>query len=306
MKISLHLGAHKTASTYLQTALERNADLLAARRVGFVPLDDLRAEVTRRVWQRPGWDAERQAKAVRQAEAFLEPQLRRDDIDRLILSDENLIGTPGEIVLGGQLYPDVAARLGALPGLLAGHEVEIFLAVRPLINFTRSIYCESLRAPLPEFTEPEAFRAAWDRNAPDWGQVIRRIRGAFPDSPITLWSHAMVRSDAGALLNLLSGLEDSPGYDLEQIYRRPSLSQRATEALLEIGRGDGTRAMAEAATDLNRAHPLGEGNRQYMLWPRPRMRKDRLAWPDTYAALAGAAPGVRVLPLPSEDGAISR
>ena len=46
MQIVLHIGVHKTASTYVQAILEASRDRLGAEGIGYVTLEEMRSGIT--------------------------------------------------------------------------------------------------------------------------------------------------------------------------------------------------------------------------------------------------------------------
>ncbi|NNU81108.1 hypothetical protein HMH01_11745 [Halovulum dunhuangense] len=290
MKVALHLGAHKTASTFLQGVLAKaDASGTLPDGVRCVPMDDLRREVTTRVGHGPGLPPERAAQRLARAEAWLMPLLERAGQSRLILSDENLIGTPREIVRTAALYPDPAGRLGALPRLLAGHEVELFLAIRHPGVFARSIYCEYLRAPGKTFHPPAPFAEAWLERMPSWLPLIGAIRDAFPQAPLTVWDFALVRKDPQRILNAIASTPEPVEFDTGGVVRRASLSHAAVLALVETGLREGPAAMTARLRETARAHPLKKGNWTYEMW-------DKAATQAFHRRLSGDLAQIRQMP----------
>jgi len=265
MTIALHLGVHKTGSTYLQAALQSCAPALAGQGVRVVPFEDLRRAYTMRAWARPDRDPDANAESRRAADAWLRDVLA-DRPARLVLSDENLLGTPDEIVSTGRLYPRLEVRLGPLAEMLRGERVELYLGLRHQAEFSRSIFCENLRAPRREVTPAETFRARWQAADNSWQPVVARIRALFPDAPVTFWNFRTFREDPPRVIAAIAGVERLPDYEVKVWDRRQGLSQKATEALLEIGAREGVRAMAERSHETAKAYPLSDGNWLYELW----------------------------------------
>ncbi|MSU89153.1 hypothetical protein GE300_05890 [Rhodobacteraceae bacterium 2CG4] len=185
---------------------------------------------------------------------------------RLLLSDENLIGTPREMVESQRLYPTAAARLAALAPLLAGHEVEVFVALRHHGQFARSVYGESLRGSLRRFVGPEEFRAGWLQGGPSWVPLLEAVRAAFPQARLAVWNFMEFKQDPQRFLNLVAGLDPAAGFDTAGASHRPSLSHDAIEALIAIGAAEGAEAMREAREAVARDHPRTDGNWQYRMW----------------------------------------
>jgi|GEM_PF-4006223 len=263
MKVSLHIGAHKTATTFIQSALERNADALLRQGTAVLPSEELRVEVTRPLKPRPD-DGESDARVAR-ARQCLDAYLGRSDIQRLILSDENLLGEPAKIVADASLYADTQARLAALAPLLAGHEVTVFFAVRNLAEFTRSIYCEALWWMTGPFISAEQHKAAWADGAHSWVPVVQAICEAFPAANVVVWPHVLSRMHPLIPLEAVAGVEGF-NWQLDQVYKRHSMGAAAVQKLIEIGATEGTDAMRAAADRIKRENPRAALERPYVLW----------------------------------------
>ena len=62
----------------------------------------------------------------------------------LLLSDENILGSPGDI-LGGALYPYAENRMRRFCDQFADRRIRLFLTLREPAAFLASMYCEYLR-----------------------------------------------------------------------------------------------------------------------------------------------------------------
>lgn len=267
MKIALHLGAHKTGSTFIQDALDSARPMLAKHGVAYVPRAEFRTEVTRKIGlllrRTPEDRAIKHAQGAGALAAMIEAA---SGADRLILSDENLIGNPSELVRTQKLYPTSEQRLAVLAPLLSGQDVEIFLAIRHHGQFARSLYGEALNVRLPRFIAPDEFRDGWEKSAPSWVPLVKAILTTFPSARLTVWNFLDFKKDPGRFLNLLAGLEPPIAFDTSEANRRPSLSHNAIEALLEIGARDGVAAMLAERKGIARKFPRAEGNWTYRMW----------------------------------------
>ena len=100
MRVILHIGAHKTATTYLQRRLDAHRTVLETQGVAYAGPDQLREHAARRLpFTAPHLVAVRVALA----------RARKQGAARLILSEENLLGPMADLPRG--LYLDPARRL---------------------------------------------------------------------------------------------------------------------------------------------------------------------------------------------------
>ncbi|MEM8789222.1 MAG: hypothetical protein AAGE76_13265 [Pseudomonadota bacterium] len=267
MIVTLHLGAHKTATTYLQEMLGANRAALCGAGVDFWPTPEFRQTVTPLLPRRTSAKRSKSAQQSHRADLRRVCAARLEQAqNRLMISDENLLGTPQQIVESGRLYPKLGGHLAAMADVLSGTAVEIFLCIRPLSDFGRSIFSEVLRHPNDTLYEPEPFKAAWLEHAGSWVAVLEQIRALFPQSPITLWSFHQFRDLEPRILQLMLGLDALPDLDRSYVYRRPSLGHSAVEAMLAYGRAHGPMAMYENRAEIQAAHPRGKGDWIYRMW----------------------------------------
>ena len=97
--IHLHLGAHKTATSYIQAQLQNNRDALDTCDVAFVPTREFRRWRVKTVRECRGNADALSAHFV----TFAAPHAIA--AGTLLLSDENVIGTCEQIAEHGSLYP---------------------------------------------------------------------------------------------------------------------------------------------------------------------------------------------------------
>ncbi|MFG6137172.1 hypothetical protein [Halomonas sp. B23F22_10] len=132
-KVVLHLGVHKTATTYVQSRLWNSLEELERNRVNYIGLNSLRKRLTSRLG-----DASFGKKDVFDA---LYPFL---NCDRLILSDENILGGTNAPRYQA-FYPWAKERFKKVLRGLEGCEVEVYVTLRSFPEYLISRYTESLR-----------------------------------------------------------------------------------------------------------------------------------------------------------------
>jgi hypothetical protein len=131
--VVLHVGAHKTATTRLQSRLFNSSDALRKNGIGYVPYRRIRRALTNGLG-RPDFSG-------RAVIADLKEYL---DCDRLIVSDEDILGRlvrPAR----NRIYPQARARVAKVLDTFAAYEVEIYVTVRDYAGYLVSRYGEALR-----------------------------------------------------------------------------------------------------------------------------------------------------------------
>jgi hypothetical protein len=129
----LHLGLHKTATTALQEFLASETKALLAHGVFYPRLARMRSDLTPLILSAENSDRAALGRFVDKARPPV-----------LLLSDENILGAPGDI-LGGALYPFAENRLHRFCDQFADRRIRLFLTLRSPAAFLASMYCEYLR-----------------------------------------------------------------------------------------------------------------------------------------------------------------
>lgn len=275
--IILHLGLHKTGTTWIQDVLTANEGALRAAGIGTV-----RRRVMRQRFN-PGI-VEGRPEATAAARRFLSSRLQPAGLTRLILSEENMLGVPARMVRAARLYPSHPMRLAGLAAILAGAgtPVEVCLALRPQDEFGRALYLEALMNRDGPFRPPAEFAAAWARACPSFVPLVRAVTAALPDAQVTLWPFAAFRDDPHAILRLLAG-EGAPALADAAADRRESPRRGA---VLEKLARRGCPATDPGAPD-------GEAGAAYVLWTQAQRAALRAQWEADRETLAGLGPQLR-------------
>lgn len=158
----LHLGLHKTATTALQEFLQKNSANLLHHDVRFIPLQRMRADVTPLL---ATVDKARRSKLFALLESFPNK--------RILLSDENILGNPGDI-MSGALYPFARNRVETFCEEAGSRPVHLFLTLREPGAFLTSMYCEFIRH--NEFLPFEEYIAQFDVDGFSYAQVFRWLK----------------------------------------------------------------------------------------------------------------------------------
>lgn len=223
MQIILHLGVHKTATTYLQAVLEANRDRLGAESIGYVTLAEMRGGITAAA-RRPGSFELRLKRAVG-------PLLERyKDCRRLILSDENLSGGSRELI-DGTFYSESGARAARLAKALGSDDVEIMIAVRSYDSFVSSAYSEHLRN-WPYLT-PAEYVAAVDIDRLNWATVIADLCRRFGQERVIAWRFEDLAEIEDELLTVMTGGAAIEWIKPQETVRR-SFSRKTVDALAAL------------------------------------------------------------------------
>lgn len=239
--ISLHLGAHKTGSTFVQHTLLGNVNALTESGVCFIPLTKTRNTIGRAVNRQSD-------EFVAPARQLLAEVASRSVIQRIVLSDENLLGWPGRrphrvgLWWPGRrphrvgLYPRAKVHLTRLKERIGvdDEQLTIFLGVRSLDEYLPSLYCEHLlHLPFLSFGQ---FLNEYDLDTLSWTGLVDDIRFVFPRAEYVCWTFEAFRRAPTKIAALIAGAPERSITDCAKVSRE-SLSARAIEKLSSLIRG---------------------------------------------------------------------
>lgn len=179
-KVALHLGAHKTGSSYLQNTFEANAENLKEAGVEYVPLKELRKTFTEHlIWNRK----------LEDPRGLLPDGVRSATAARAgLLSDENLLGRLYNFE-NGQPYPEAPRNLTRTLELLAAKDsaITIFLSIRNYADWLESVYLQALRAKL--VLPFSIFCKRVDLEMISWEKLLSDLIGAAPGCSFIVWPY---------------------------------------------------------------------------------------------------------------------
>ena len=197
MKIALHAGTHCTDEGRIARTLLRNRDDFLAEKISVPPLSNYHVLLREAIHA-----LDHTAPAEDSQEVLLDAILQTDEAERIILTNENIFGTPRMAMKFGQFYPQAEDRIGALRQLMPEVEMELFLAIRDPGSFIPAVHAMSGRVPL------HAVLNESDPGTLRWSHLIERIREAEPDIPITVWCNEDSPLIYGDLIRRMAGLPE--------------------------------------------------------------------------------------------------
>lgn len=226
-RIHIHLGAHKTASTFMQNWLTKHLSLLKHNKIAYVPLENLRRQFSSAFWEL----AADQDKSVSITPAQLRDMIFAEaescgfdlaSTHLFILSEENILGSLSSLSTEGILYPGLTHRLQILAEIFEGYQIQPFFSVRSYLEFYPSAYAETLRDGYIKPFENYLYDLALTRNS--WIDIIETIESAL--GPAIVWPYEQFRNNAHHVLStLLQMTITTDSIDANTVIRR-SLTQK--------------------------------------------------------------------------------
>lgn len=187
IQLTIHLGAHKTATTHLQRSIHENRELIIAAGVRAYEPEYLRhrgrsipAMFGLQPWAK---NAEPRRKPADQLEFLAKGGFR------VFLSEENFLGPlhSGDGKLTLPLYGDAGERIASLAATLPNARIKLFLSIRRPDTFLASSYSQTLFS--GEFLSPQEFIEAHPISVVDWVPVVRGLAEAEGIEQVVVWRY---------------------------------------------------------------------------------------------------------------------
>lgn len=205
MDIILHLGAHKTASTYLQKRLSRSHGRLKRYKYVFHGPKSLRPRINKALGKQ---DKLGRVESQRRRRDCLTELIEHEEArgtERLVLSEEQFIGSLRDMVLGKDFYADADIRLTPVADALGDRPVKIMLSVRGYADFLASTYGQVIRG-WRFMPFDQKLRDQFLNQARGWPELVETTLQAFPTTKgITLWRFEDFAASKDQILTELVG-----------------------------------------------------------------------------------------------------
>lgn len=176
MQVVFHLGAPCTDQGLLLDSLLKNSARLAADGIIVPPLMRYRAVLRDTAIALSGRPASPEVQ-----DALLEAIVDEARVDRLIFSDPRLICINRHVVQGAQIWPMIERQTTNLRALFPQAQIEFFIGLRNPATLIPDLFNGSRFKDFLEFTQD------MQPHAVTWSEMLRRLRNAHPDAPVTVW-----------------------------------------------------------------------------------------------------------------------
>lgn len=273
--VVVHGGVHKTATSHVQSILQRNAGRLRKQGVHYIHHRDTRKKYTVPVqlngYEKIGLNYKTKIpdKMLAKKSAGFFADVGAGPGERIILSDENMPGHSGHCVRSGLLYNRRDVLIPIFAQNIPYPVREVHLALRNYADFFASTFVEFLRSASGEkvITEAQMKRAVLS-NLPSWTGFVDLVISCFPEARLTIWRHEDFRALSGCIIGNLCG----PGIDPAELAEpkrsrgRPSASHRAVQELLMAIEREGGDAALARRVEIQDAYPRGPDYPGYDPW----------------------------------------
>ncbi len=168
----------------------------------------------------------------------------KNEMTRLVISEENMIGTMGHNFKRSRLYPQAQRRLQRFVPAFEGHKLRIGLSIRSYDSYWASALAFRIKAgsAVPKADQLDLLTTQPRR----WRHVISDLAEVFPDAEIAIWSFEAWSSQPQNQLSALTGRQGLSAL------KGGGATNNASLRAAEIGAIARERGQTEIADDLER------------------------------------------------------
>jgi len=277
LEVILHIGAHRTGTTSLQRALQQNQHNLKKNGVAFWgPRQTRGGRFSGLLRATDADDAETKRLIGRNRGVIsLEcDRLAKQGTRRLIVSEENILGSMRHNLRTSLLYPGLPTRLARFADLFGSKLTRVGLSIRPYDRYWASALAFTMPMGVPAPVEGDLDRLVTQPRS--WRQVISDVARVFPGVEIAVWDFERLIGRPQAQYRVLTG--GNGRIQPSDAHHNASAPREALrELLLARGDADGARAIAPGSGRYMpfKAHHIDALNARYL---------EDLAWLRTTSA----------------------
>ena len=266
LNVTLHLGAHKTASTHLQHSLRMHNELLVKKGIAFYSPPLMRAQ---------NLDYMGRLGLTRNSDELPFDVLSemKQAADKLVISEENFLALahPPSKPADAPLYPRAGRALGKLLKASPDVAFDLFMSVRDYASFYQSLYSQNFYGGL--FQPLDHFMGGFHYDTLTWADPIKDLCALDNVRSLTVWRYEDYPAIGPKVIDAMFGKGIGAKVKLDAPVRHPGLSQRAAAELLKIGADQpdniGKPRKLEnrkIAADLAQTYPVTSDNPKIAIW----------------------------------------
>ena len=267
VEIILHLGAHKTATTYIQRSLSLSAAALAEKGVFIVPTVDFRRTIDQVRTQSDFLNRFARIRKWRVSRVY-QNYLRQAEAGRsgrLVISEEGLLGSINHLTNDGMFYEKISRNLKIPITGLKARPVTAILAIRSYDSFFTSAWGQTVKEfGYRQFDETQKSRLMGMKRG--WFDVIGDILELLPlGSRLRVYRFEDFKNNENPAFSELVGAENTGCITRPKKNMLPGLSKQAIVRLDNLNlRGEPTTR--EVVLQISKRYPKAKGFATFSPW----------------------------------------
>ncbi len=244
LQVILHIGAHRTGTSSLQSAILKNQYNLRQNGLTFWGPRTTRGGIFSGLLRRPAtFDQDGTRDLVKRNAGAIRiemDRLRRARQKTLLISEENIMGTMPNNLRQTTLYPGLRRRLARFADIFDKSCQRIAMTIRPYENYWASAIAHTVPAGHPMPDEDSINNLSYD--ARGWRQVIEDVSAAFPSAEICIWEFDRFCDKTASQFKILTrGQRNLRFRPFSERHNTGATAARLRQVLLDRGKVDAAR-----------------------------------------------------------------
>ncbi|MGJ8616084.1 MAG: hypothetical protein ACSHWS_04525 [Sulfitobacter sp.] len=201
MDIILHIGAHRSGTTTFQQYVRNHIAQLEMQSIGFWGPGRTRKSIFPGLFRHLAL-----AKEIRRAEGRVQMRLaraRQSGVEKLLVSDENMIGSARHCLRQGALYPAIGDRMARISSAFGGQITRVVMTIRAqdLWWASAAAFTVARGHAVPSSAQREQIATS----ARSWRDVITDLACAVPDAELRIMAFEQSANSPHVLLKAATG-----------------------------------------------------------------------------------------------------
>ncbi|SCZ54341.1 hypothetical protein SAMN04488118_102279 [Epibacterium ulvae] len=227
MRVFLHIGAHRCATTSFQEYMRQNVASIATQGVGYWGPNQTRRGLFQGVLPGPQTSPDDdQAERARGRVQLKLAAERATGFQQLVISDENLMGSMRQNLHIGGLYSDVGERMARFAATFDDQLTDVVLNIRSLDHYWASALTYGVARGFPFPNKNTLDRYA--RATRSWRDVITDVALALPDVNLWVQPFDAFGGRPDAQLNSMTGIDAPRTHARIRLNRSPRVEELRT------------------------------------------------------------------------------
>lgn len=257
-EVNIHVGLHKTATTYIQQLLNTYRLQLAENQIDYFSLDEIRKRTSQI----------KKNKATPQFSWAIKKSLSQNAL--LIFSEENILGNPGDCYHSDKFYPkakEYVSNFSKKLHRLGAEKINLYICLRSYDSFYKSLYSEYLRhdpyIPFREYLKKEVMMEHC------WRELMEQLSEIKYIHEIYIWEFEKFFINRNEVINiLLNGYGHIiENYEIQTGHHtiRSSFSEKTIDILNKIEEIESVtpREMIAVANSMDKIFPKSNENKAF-------------------------------------------
>lgn len=211
MRVTLHLGAHRTGTGGLLSALVANSGPLEGAKIAVWGPDEMRTGLEAGLVRKPDRPTVPEEKRGRRAVGRIQlrqAQLEQEGTERLMVVAPDLLGQREDCLDGAAVYPRLSERLDRVAPAFAERCDRVTLSIRRLDRWWSSLMALGLADGRPVPSAAQLDRLVTQPRG--WRHVIREVAAALPHAELIVWPAEVLIDLPERQIAAMTGDPDDP------------------------------------------------------------------------------------------------